>query len=47
MLEDRWCENAVVYNLDLEAFINASGVGNFDGLTQCSDYTRDVAVKIL
>ena len=44
MIEDLWYKNAVIRNL--ETFINASGVGNFQGLTRCLEYARDIAVKI-
>lgn len=44
VIEDLWYKNAVVYNLDLETFVNTNG--DFEGLTRCLDCARDVAVKI-
>ena len=47
VIEDLWYKNAVIYNLDLETFMDANGDGNFEGLTRRLDYARDVAAKIL
>lgn len=47
MIEDLWYKNAVIYNLDLETFMDANGDGNFEGLARRLDYARDVAAKIL
>ena len=47
MIEDLWYKNAVIDSLDLETFVNTNGDGDSERLTRRSDYTRDVATKIL
>lgn len=42
VIEDLWYKNAVIYNLDLETFMDANGdgVSDFEGLTRRLDYLR-------
>lgn len=46
MIEDLWYKNAVIYNLDLETFMDANGdgVGDFEGLMRRLDYLHSLGI---
>jgi len=46
MIEDRWYKNAVIYSLELETFLDASGdgVGDIEGLIRRLDYLEFLGV---
>jgi maltose alpha-D-glucosyltransferase / alpha-amylase len=46
MINDLWYKNAVVYSLDVETFLDASGdgCGDFEGLSQRLDYLESLGV---
>ncbi len=46
MIEDLWYKNAVIYNLDLETFMDANGdgVGDFEGLMRLLNYLHSLGV---
>ena len=46
MIEDLWYKNTVVYSLDVESFMDASGdgVGDFEGLMRRLDYLQALGV---
>ena len=49
MLGDLWYKNAVVYNLDVETYLDANGdgVGDFEGLMRRVDYLSSLGVDVL
>ncbi len=49
MIEDLWYKNAVMYNLDLESFmdLNGDGVGDFEGLTRRLDYLHALGIDTI
>jgi maltose alpha-D-glucosyltransferase / alpha-amylase len=49
MIEDLWYKNAVIYSLDLETFMDASGdgVGDFEGLIRRLDYLQYLGVDAI
>lgn len=49
MIDDLWYKNCVIYSLDLETFMDASGdgVGDFEGLTRRLDYLESLGVDVL
>lgn len=49
MIEDLWYKNAVIYSLDLETFMDASGdgIGDFEGLMRRLDYLSSLGVDAL
>lgn len=46
---DTWYRNALIYNLDVDAFkdSDADGTGDFQGLTQKLDYLKQIGVDII
>jgi maltose alpha-D-glucosyltransferase/alpha-amylase len=46
MIEDLWYKNTVIYSLDVESFMDASGdgCGDFEGLTRRLDYLQALGV---
>jgi maltose alpha-D-glucosyltransferase/alpha-amylase len=46
MIEDLWYKNAVIYSLDVDAFMDANGdgVGDFEGLMRRLDYLHALGV---
>lgn len=49
MIEDLWYKNAVIYSLDLETFMDASGdgIGDFEGLSSRLDYLHALGVDTI
>ncbi|MEE4212768.1 MAG: alpha-amylase family protein [Parvularcula sp.] len=49
MIPDLWYKNAVLYNLNLESFLdsNGDGIGDFDGLERRLDYLRGLGVTAI
>lgn len=49
MIEDLWYKNTVVYNLDVDAFMdgNDDGIGDFEGLVRRLDYLDALGVGTL
>ncbi len=49
MIEDLWYKNLVIYSLDLETFMDASGdgIGDFEGLVRRLDYLHWLGVDAL
>jgi maltose alpha-D-glucosyltransferase/alpha-amylase len=49
VLGDLWYKNALVYNLDVETFLDADGdgVGDFEGLMRRLDYVESLGVDVL
>jgi maltose alpha-D-glucosyltransferase / alpha-amylase len=49
MIEDLWYKNAIIYCLDVETYMDASGdgVGNLEGLTRRLDYLAGLGVTCL
>jgi maltose alpha-D-glucosyltransferase/alpha-amylase len=49
MIEDLWYKNAVIYSLDLDTFMDASGdgVGDFEGLMRRLDYLHWLGVDVV
>ena len=49
MLGDLWYKNAVVYNLDVETYLDANGdgCGDFEGLMRRVDYLSSLGVDVL
>lgn len=48
-IEDLWYKNAIVYNLDLETFMDSDGdgVGDFEGLVRRLDYLEALGIDTL
>jgi maltose alpha-D-glucosyltransferase / alpha-amylase len=46
MIEDLWYKNAVIYNIDLESFMDSDGdgTGDFEGLIRRLDYLHSLGV---
>ena len=49
MLADLWYKNALVYNLDVETYLDADGdgLGDFEGLMRRLDYLESLGVDVL
>ena len=49
MIHDLWYKNAVVYSLDVETFLDASGdgCGDFEGLSRRLDYLEALGVDVV
>jgi maltose alpha-D-glucosyltransferase/alpha-amylase len=49
MIEDLWYKNTVIYSLDLETFMDASGdgVGDFEGLTRRLEYLQSLGISTI
>lgn len=49
MILDLWYKNAVIYNLDLETFLDADGdgVGDFEGLVRRLDYIHSLGCEVI
>lgn len=49
MIEDLWYKNAIIYNLDLETFmdVNGDGVGDFEGLERRLDYLQSLGIDAI
>jgi maltose alpha-D-glucosyltransferase/alpha-amylase len=49
MIDDLWYKNAVIYNLDVETFMDANGdgIGDFEGLSRCLDYLSGLGVTCI
>ena len=49
MLADLWYKNALVYNLDVENYLDADGdgIGDFEGLMRRLDYLESLGVDVL
>ena len=49
MIEDLWYKNAVIYNLDLDTFMDASGdgIGDFEGLIRRLDYLQALGITAI
>lgn len=49
MIEDLWYKNAVIYSLDLDTFMDASGdgIGDFEGLMRRLDYLHWLGVDVV
>lgn len=49
MMDDLWYKNAIIYSLDLETFMDASGdgIGDFQGLYRRLDYLHALGVDTL
>jgi maltose alpha-D-glucosyltransferase / alpha-amylase len=49
MIDDLWYKNAVIYNLDVETFMDSDGdgVGDFEGLARCLDYLSGLGVTCI
>ena len=49
MLGDLWYKNALVYNLDVETYLDADGdgIGDFEGLMRRLDYVESLGVDVL
>lgn len=49
MIDDLWYKNAVIYNLDVETFMdtNGDGIGDFEGLSRCLDYLSGLGVTCI
>jgi maltose alpha-D-glucosyltransferase/alpha-amylase len=46
LIKDLWYKNTVIYNLDLETFMdtNGDGIGDFEGLMRCLDYLDTLGI---
>ena len=49
MIEDLWYKNAVIYNLDIETFmdVNGDGIGDFEGLMRRLDYLHSLGIDAI
>jgi len=49
MIEDLWYKNAIIYNLNLETFMdfNGDGVGDFEGLARRLDYLHALGIDTI
>ncbi|MCB0034869.1 MAG: hypothetical protein KDE51_12640, partial [Anaerolineales bacterium] len=49
MILDLWYKNAVIYNLDLETFLDTDGdgVGDFEGLVRRLDYIHSLGCEVI
>jgi len=49
MIQDLWYKNAVIYNLDLESFmdLNGDGIGDFEGLARRLDYLHALGIDTI
>jgi maltose alpha-D-glucosyltransferase/alpha-amylase len=49
MIEDLWYKNAVMYNVDLESFmdLNGDGIGDFEGLARRLDYLHALGIDTI
>src|ERR1700756_2542843 len=49
MIDDLWYKNAVIYNLDVETFMdtNGDGIGDFEGLARRLDYLSGLGITCI
>jgi len=49
MIQDLWYKNAVIYNLDLESFmdLDGDGIGDFEGLARRLDYLHALGIDTI
>jgi maltose alpha-D-glucosyltransferase/alpha-amylase len=49
LIDELWYKNAVIYSLDLETFMDATGdgIGDFAGLTQRLDYLESLGIDAI